>query len=178
MSTIAGLPVMGGSAQDASVQPRPQPSAYLLSMTSRIRLPAAPSLYPSLIAIGAEERVAKEMECAYYTRVLEFQSYLEKSINVAFAASVDPPLPRDSEKKILEAFANFYLSKVKSWIEDGVVVYKSTRKARKQVVNTAEVPGSANPRRAFNAVCPTFFSLRCWVTNVVLGLCSPSRTFL
>ena len=161
MSTATSPPILGDIVRDTqhfiqnpSVQL--QSPIYRSPAIPRIRLPDPPSLYPTLIAIEAEERVAKEMDRAYNARALELRSYYEKSINNAFAALTDFPFPHDSEKRILDTFANLYLTKVNSWIEDGVAVYKSSRKPAKQVASNVEVSKSTNPRRAFNAVCPAF----------------------
>ncbi|KAF8119221.1 hypothetical protein EV363DRAFT_1201276 [Boletus edulis] len=128
----------------------PQPPTYRSSGVPRIRLPDPPSLYPTLITIGAEERVAREMDRAYNVRALELRSYYEQSISDAFAAIADSPFPYDFEKRILDKFASLYLTRVKSWIEDGVTVYKSSRKPVKLAPSDVEVPRNTNSRTAFN----------------------------
>lgn len=152
MSTAASLPDTQHTIQNAGTQRQSQ--VYRSSVISRIRLPDPPSLYPSLTAIGAEERLAKEMDLAYNARALELRSYYENSIHNAFAALTDFPL--ESEKRILDTFASLYLTKVKSWIEDGVATYKSARRSEKQSASNAEVSRCTNSRRAFNTVSPTF----------------------
>lgn len=163
MSVAVNLSALGNIVRDtqhfiqnenAGVQP--QSSTYRSSAIAQICLPDPPSLCPSLVAIGAEERVAKEMDYAYNARALELRSYYENSVNNAFAALSDFPLPHDSEKRILDTFASLYLTKVKSWIEDGVAAYKTSRKPAKQAISNDEVPRKTNPRRAFNTVRPIF----------------------
>lgn len=144
--------------QNASVQP--QSAACRSSAIPRIYLPDPPSLYPSLIAIGAEKMVAKEMDRAYNARALELRSYYENSINNALAALTDFPFPQESEKWTLDTFASLYLTKVKSWIEDGVAAYKSRQKPAKQAASNDDVSRNTNLRPAFNTVCLIFIPLR------------------
>lgn len=162
MSTAAAsLPTLGNIVRDSqhfirNTSIQPQSPIYRASMIPQVRLPDPPSLYPSLIAIGAEERFSREMDRAYYARALELRSYYEKSISNTFVALSDFRLPHDSEKRILDTFAGVYFTKVKSWIEDGVAAYKSSRKPAKQVASTGEISRSTHPRRAFNTVCSAF----------------------
>lgn len=182
MSTVTNLPTLGNTIRDTqhfsrNASLRPEPPTYRSSVVPGICLPDPPSLYPFLLAVGAEEMVAKEMDRAYHARALELRSYYEKSISNAFAAITETPFPHESEKRILDAFATLYLTKVKSWIEDGLSVYQSSRKPAKQVASNAEVSKS-NPRRAFNTVCPHLFPQRSKLMIVDIGLCSPSGRLL
>lgn len=158
MAIVADLPTLGNICRDtqhfiqnASVQSQ-SPTCRSFAIP-RICLPDPPSLYPSLIAVGAEKKVAKEMDRAYNARTLELRSYYENSINNALATLSDFPFPHDSEKRILDTFASLYLTKVKSWIEDGVTAYKSRQKPARPVASNDDISRSAHLRPAFNTVC-------------------------
>lgn len=182
MATATVLPTLGNIVRDTqhfiqnASAPQPRSPTCRSSVIPQLYLPDPPPLYPSLIAIGAEEKIASEMNHAYNARALELRSYYEKSITNAFAALTDFPFPRDSENRISDTFATLYLTKVKSWIEEGVAAYQGSRKQAKQVARIHVMTKDATPRRTFNTVCFTFFIDMLTLMVAVIGLYSPSGT--
>ncbi|KAG9314046.1 hypothetical protein JVU11DRAFT_4825 [Chiua virens] len=154
MSTTANLTTLISILRDAQrfvEDSGVQPQLFTLpTMTPRVCLPDPPSLYPHLIASGAEEKIANGMNRIYNARALELRSHYESSVSNVLAAVTHLSCPRHIKEQILDTFRSLYLNSIKSWIEEVVYAYRNRRKRVEQVANNAELSQNTTPRRTFN----------------------------